>query len=155
MLAVFIGSAVEFCVWMSRITRNATQLGARFSRTSGWAVGSFFVPFANLTVPYHHFTEVAEWARYRDPKQAGVGAWWAAWIVSNVVDSFSTRAAMSDVPSMQELATVSGAIGAGVTVVAALLVLRMVRALEQGMQERTDALRMQLPGAHLDAAGGR
>ena len=44
---------VTFLVWLHRASRNLHLLSGRQMRfTPGWAVGWWFIPFANLVMPY-------------------------------------------------------------------------------------------------------
>jgi hypothetical protein len=51
-VAVYIATAVAFLMWLYRASNNVAAFGQRTQHSSGWAVGSFFVPIMNLFVPY-------------------------------------------------------------------------------------------------------
>jgi hypothetical protein len=58
-IALLIPGIVLFCIWVRRANMNADALvpsGMEF--TPGWAVGWFFVPFANLFKPYQVVSEI-------------------------------------------------------------------------------------------------
>ena len=91
---VWIGTIVAFCMWTHRAARNLPALGGRgLKYTPGWAVGWFFVPIANLVMPYLVAAEI--W-RESDPAQCDrdgrggkttsplVGAWWITYVVHRV-----------------------------------------------------------------------
>lgn len=84
-----LAEAVLFFVWLYRVQSNLMSLdNEQLEFTPGWAVGWFFIPFANLVKPYQVVREV--W-RASDPRTLGyepagwatvssavlVGWWWA------------------------------------------------------------------------------
>src|SRR4051812_36172180 len=57
MLNYFV-AGIAFIVWFYRIHKNAIALGAQgFTSAPGWAAGGWFVPVANLYVPYQMVSE--------------------------------------------------------------------------------------------------
>lgn len=93
-------SVVSFLVWWSRAYKNAIAMGISHPRyTTGWAVGWWFVPFANLVVPKKIANDIYRGSDpdmpYRDPGflQRPVAplihVWWAVWILSNILDRFA------------------------------------------------------------------
>lgn len=49
----FLACAIVFVLWFHRMRRNAGLLGPdRFRNGPGWAIGSWFIPVANLWFPY-------------------------------------------------------------------------------------------------------
>ena len=56
---LMIPGILLFCVWIRRANVNADALVASgMEFTPGWAVGWFFVPFANLYKPYQAMAEI-------------------------------------------------------------------------------------------------
>jgi len=47
----FLATAVVFIIWQYRHAKNAQLLGAREGLGPGWAIGGWFVPFANYVLP--------------------------------------------------------------------------------------------------------
>jgi hypothetical protein len=76
--------------WIYRANANAHCLSADMTITPGWAVGWFFVPFANLVMPYQAMKET-----WRESHEAAglfeeiespiLPWWWGLWIAGNVV----------------------------------------------------------------------
>jgi hypothetical protein len=93
-LGSFLLAIVFFSIWIHRACANAWAFGqSPMSTTPGWAVGWFFVPFANLVKPFRAMKEI--WFG-SDPSAAGItpgviGAWWATWIVSGIVWRVSSK----------------------------------------------------------------
>jgi hypothetical protein len=103
---IFAITAVLFLMWLHRAYRNLPALGAQsLDTTPGWAVGYFFIPFANLVKPFHVVREI--WNE-SDPQAetresfggysssstpAFIGWWWAFWIIANVSARIADRIA--------------------------------------------------------------
>lgn len=98
-LAVYFVTAVVFGRFIYVAKKDLRELRVTDLQFSpGWSVGWFFVPLANLWMPYK---AMAESFRASDPtcldRRAWKGcrvpgivkAWWAAWITSNLVGRFS------------------------------------------------------------------
>lgn len=139
-LVVFLGAGVEFSRWMYRVTKNCEALGAGFNRSAGWAVASFFIPIANLFVPYWHMSEIASWARFRDPKSVGIGVWWTAWIVSTILDNLGGRLTGTPNAELNEVGHLVSVLGAIGTIAAAVTCVGMMRNVERAFAERLDSL---------------
>jgi hypothetical protein len=84
-LALALAALIALLLWVYRANRNARALGAQgMTYSPGWSVGWFFVPFANLVMPYLVVREIWK-ASTPDAgehwRQARVsplfGSWWA------------------------------------------------------------------------------
>jgi Domain of unknown function (DUF4328) len=142
---------VAFLVWLYRVVRNVPALGTPKSRVEyspGWAVGSFFVPFVNLVVPYKAVREVWEKSdpavrtgddfMFAQPSSAPlVLGWWLAWLASNVLSNISWRlhdesmtpGTLRFVAGLHVVAHLAG-------VVAAVLAILVVRGIDRRQLER-------------------
>lgn len=103
-MPVYIATIVLFLVWLFRTYVNLPALDADSNEfTPGWAVGWWFVPFANLVKPFQAVRSV--WSE-SDPEydpdhgafssyQAGapgyMSLWWAFWIISNIAAYITGR----------------------------------------------------------------
>src|SRR5262249_43015408 len=82
-------AAVTFMFWIYRASRNARALGAKEMKYSpGWSVGWFFVPVAELFMPYLVMRElwkasspVARGQWQQSTVSPVLGAWWAMTVV--------------------------------------------------------------------------
>ncbi len=147
-LVLRIPTAIVFLMWVHRAYRNLPALGAMgLNHSPGWAVGWFFVPFANLVKPYQ---AVAEIWRNSDPQAIGeplrassvapVAFWWMAWLVMNI----GSRIAMvvfQVPPERQSLsnlmdATMSDFVIGVITVVAALFAMLVVHTIDKNQDAR-------------------
>lgn len=141
MLVGQVVAAVFFLRWLNRAAHNvrAFHPGGHFEFTTGWAVGWWFVPFANLIKPLRATQEI--W-RASDPEfvqseRSFLGApvpglmttWWGAWVASGLLGNLSGRIE-DPAPS-----AVIGAIATGFTIVACLSVLRLMKELGERQQE--------------------
>ncbi|HYI49680.1 MAG TPA: DUF4328 domain-containing protein [Allosphingosinicella sp.] len=87
---LFVGTAIAFLVWLYRAKANARALGAGDMMVSpGWAVGWYFVPLANLVMPFTTMRELWQAsARPRDwqlaPGSPVIPVWWACWLGSSI-----------------------------------------------------------------------
>lgn len=78
-----LGAALAVPMWMHRCYRNLPALGSRGHFSPAWAAGCWFVPIANLVLPYVAVRDV--WAASRPGghwNAALVAAWWIAWLAA-------------------------------------------------------------------------
>lgn len=101
--------------------------------TPGWAIGWYFVPFANLVKPFQAMRELwiashSEIDRFGAEAPYEIKVWWAAWIVGNILSTVSTRILLlgEGGPSAVTLGNALAAASNVTDVVAALLLLRIV-----------------------------
>jgi len=100
-IVVYIATIVLFLMWLYRSYENLVAFGVAkrdLQYSSGWAVGSFFVPFASLVVPYRAVKEL--W-RKSVPHSGGMFSelsppaffplWWALWLLSNIANQIYFR----------------------------------------------------------------
>jgi uncharacterized protein DUF4328 len=90
-LLTLVVTGIVWFVWQHRGQANlvaARVSGLRF--TPGWAVGWWFVPFANLVKPFQTMRELwkasggeEDWGHSRT--WLVIGWWWAAWLAAGVL----------------------------------------------------------------------
>ncbi|MER5810114.1 DUF4328 domain-containing protein [Streptomyces sp. NPDC002033] len=122
-----LATAVVFVIWFHRVRVNGQIFNpGAFTRSSGWAIGAWFIPVGNLFLPYGIAAQT--WAAsvqlgpdgsFRRYSTAPLTAWWVLWVLSRVLDAVGT-ALGSRAENPEALGTVS-ALGAftGLTSVAA------------------------------------
>src|SRR3954469_21689020 len=92
----FVLAGIFFFIWLNRAHKNLSALRAEHLEfSSGWAVGWWFVPFANLVKPFQVVREI--WCE-SDPDTEGgpsflsssshagptyIGLWGGLWIAAN------------------------------------------------------------------------
>jgi hypothetical protein len=99
-LLVFITTAIVFLTWINRANKNCHGFTTGMEFTSGWSVGWYFVPFANLLKPFQVMNEI--WRVSHDPARWKTMAtpgllrwWWALWLISSFLGQASFRMSMS------------------------------------------------------------
>jgi len=146
---VSIATIVLFLLWFSRAYRNLPALGIRRLRFNpGWAVGAWFVPFLNLWRPKAIANDIwrgsdpelppgptTEW---RDGKVSGVVHWWWGVYLASLI-RFTSAFDDIDVINQQDAdASRREAFYSLLTVVAAVLAIRVVGRLTQRLRERAE-----------------
>lgn len=86
----FIGTVITFLMWTYRCASNAQRL-ERMDTKPGMAVGSYFIPFYNLTGPCLAMREIIQ-VTYRHTDRKSIKGlvvhWWLGWIVFNLSTRF-------------------------------------------------------------------
>jgi hypothetical protein len=149
-LLTFVPCVVLFLIWFSRIDAGARALGAvGFRHGHGWAVGAWFVPILNLFRPKQMVDDAWRAAEPAlpvgaaiegSPLPAWLGAWWATWLLGNLV---SWRAMRLDGETLEELRTsvTVGMAADGLLVVAGVLAIVLVRSLTARLEVRASTQR--------------
>jgi hypothetical protein len=129
----FLATGALFLYWTYLSNRNAHALGARHMEfTPGWAVGWYFVPFANLWQPYKALKETfqasnpSESANWHHAETPGfLPVWWGLWIISWFMGRAASRSSSSDLAHLLDATRISiytDAAAIGVSVVALFVV---------------------------------
>lgn len=94
-IAAFLSSIVTMIlvsVWIYRGHANLRAAGYEKQFTPGWAVGWFFVPFANLVMPFRAMREL--WNLSHNlvnsqdaPAPSELTKWWACWLIGNILSN--------------------------------------------------------------------
>mgnify|MGYP001228060901 CR=1 FL=1 len=80
--AAILAAFVMVVIWSHRARRNLDAVPeARPALSSGWAIAGWFVPFANLVVPYLVMADIARTSLSRPRTPIQVVAWWSGWLV--------------------------------------------------------------------------
>lgn len=125
-----IGGAIAVPMWMHRAFRNLPALGEQGMRWSpAWAAGGWFVPFANLYIPYQ--VMLVLWSSFGDQRSLPQ-LWWTAWIAALVLGLASAPAAAFSLP----LATVLGVLAALALIAAGFLIITMMRRISRRERDR-------------------
>ncbi|WP_370414511.1 DUF4328 domain-containing protein [Streptomyces fradiae] len=97
-LLLYVATVVLWIVWFHRTRLNAEVWApAEHSRTTGWAIGAWFIPFANLWIPRNIAAEI--WRASRPdpsaPDASGelrlLNGWWTLFVLENVADRIASR----------------------------------------------------------------
>ncbi len=108
---------VLLCFWLWRSVNNADEAGAHMNYEPGWAIGWWFVPFANLWKPFDMMCELysasqnpRSWSVDRRPTL--VIAWWLFNITAGVIGviiRFSSMSGNADTGWLLSLLYAAGA----------------------------------------------
>ncbi|HSI87624.1 MAG TPA: DUF4328 domain-containing protein [Pyrinomonadaceae bacterium] len=143
-----VATIVVFLIWEHRAYKNLYALRATYlAHSPGWAVGWWFIPFANLVKPYVVMKEI--W-RESEPEvdpdsgflSSAVGVpgffaiWWAAWIIGNIMARITERASENPDGTISDVFPVLLAISSLITGIAAILVVHIVRQITQRQETR-------------------
>lgn len=149
-LFVFISLVIAFLLWLHRTARNLPALGnpkSKVEHTPGWAVGSFFVPFVNLVVPYKAVREIWEKSdpavrtgddfMFASPSSAPplLLGWWIAWVASNIINNIAWRL-QARTPDTGTFVTGIDIISDLANLIAAVLAIMVVRNIDRRQTER-------------------
>jgi hypothetical protein len=166
-IAVYIATIVFFLMWLYRSYENLPAFGVRrgdIEYSSGWAVGSFFVPIVLLIIPYRAVREL--W-RKSVPNQSNMfrelsppaffPLWWAAWLLSGVVGQIYLRTMFrTDLSPDVELALSSAS--SVLSILAAIFAMMVVNEIDRQQSASaellatdTEADRPPLPPFQFDA----
>ncbi len=138
-LLVFVATAIIWLMWTHRAYANQALIGCRKTRHSpGWAVGYWFIPFANLVEPYRGMAEL--WRRSQTQNAissmhastpALIGWWWGLYLLGNVIGRFVMAYSRnaSDLVSLASATQVNMASDV-LTIVTALLALKMITGID-------------------------
>jgi hypothetical protein len=123
-------SGIVSLIWIYGATRNALAIRPGINVTPGWAVGWFFVPFANFYKPFQYLSEV--WRVSAGPGTASragglMGTWWTFNIAGNIITSLTSRFENEAIASGTVLDLAADAIGMFFLVGAAITFFQIVR----------------------------
>lgn len=125
---ILVSTVISFTRWEHRVARNARSLEPASRQSPGWAVAWWFVPVANLVMPYRALGEIWR-ASGRDGTTgpAYFGAWWGCWLGGSLLGNLAGRVSAGAVTApVAQLADVIDLFSNGLLVVAALLAMRLV-----------------------------
>ena len=152
---VELAQAIDLCVavplfviWLHRMQANSFALGILGLRyTPAWAVGWYFVPIANLWMPYRVMQEI--WCANRnppgwqyDPAPRALIFWWLLWLASVVYIRISFNdGTVQDVLLTEMSDAKSEGVRAAFRAASAIASLMLVTLLHQ-LQERATSQRL-------------
>jgi Domain of unknown function (DUF4328) len=146
---VLMVSAVFFLIWLNRAYKNLAPLKARHLEfSSGWAVGWWFVPFANLIKPFYVTREV--WCESDPEFEEGPSFLsasfhtaptymvlrWISWVVMNILAKASDVATASESRDSIALSGNIEIVAGLAAVVSAILAIAVVRDITSRQEQR-------------------
>lgn len=139
-ILIAIATAVLTSIWMYRATDNLRSVGLpRLRVNPAMAAAWWYVPFANLAMPFVAMTQIFKGSKHHAVGQRDgqwmnesmswmLPAWWTLWILSNFIANMTIRMTFKDetLTDMAETARVE--IGASIlSIAAASLLILIVR----------------------------
>ncbi|MBY8824078.1 DUF4328 domain-containing protein [Sphingomonas colocasiae] len=102
---LYIVGGIAVLTWIYSASRRAHLVGAlEMTVTPGWAVAWYFVPIANLFMPFRAMREIDEASASalpgEDDRLGGEGmllGWWGSWLAMNMTAWVSFRLSMNGV----------------------------------------------------------
>jgi hypothetical protein len=140
-----LGTAICFLAWLSRSVDNAPPLGVGTPSVSPrWAIGWWFIPLANLVMPYRVVRELYE--RLGDTRRGSGGGvvlgWWLTYVGAGILSSL---VALASEALTSPAAFVIPAVAEGLLAGSAILCVLIVREVEDRQRGRAAALGPLLP----------
>jgi hypothetical protein len=164
--ALYLACAVAFLVWLYRAFANLPSLGATQAMiapgqraTPGGAIGVWFIPFANLVLPFRAVRHLYLQSQPVPPPENGawvppartplLGWWWGLFLASNFASNFSSLGILRPNDSVEAWVELTQRMVLPhlLDVAAAILCIAVVRAVErrQVEQRRDQLLRVPVP----------
>ncbi|MFF3685506.1 DUF4328 domain-containing protein [Streptomyces sp. NPDC002187] len=130
-----LATAVVFLVWFSRVRANAGVFAPDLmTRNSGWAIGGWFVPLANLWIPRSVAADVWKASR-QDPYRGNEGLvslWWTGFLATWFFDRAAERQydkadSGSEIGTAADFLAISCLVDIGAAVLAILFVHKLTQ----------------------------
>jgi uncharacterized protein DUF4328 len=142
-IIISLATVVLFLMWLYRAYGNlrAFDPSRLINYSPIFAVGSFFIPFANLVVPYRAVEEV--WQKSVPPHEpplskpgtpAWFPLWWLFWLLSSFVNNISMRTSFDENVAHTTATTIS-IVASALSIVAAVFAYRVVDAIDKRQEE--------------------
>ena len=128
-LLLQLAAAIVVCLWAKRIADNAKARGVS-NVSPGLACGGWFIPIANLFVP---FNELRKSVKGTGGSGSGITGWQIAWIVAAIggIAAFSSRGdiVLSDSDALDQLSqqTTIALVGAVLSLLSLVFAIRGIR----------------------------
>lgn len=147
LIIIYITGVVFFLMFIYRCGKNCRSLGASgFEISEGWSVGWFFVPIANLFMPYKAVKEIYQAsepaADLRNWKSVSVpsllGLWWGFWLASSFLGQIETRLAFQDDVDLVKASIYITAISFPVSALSTYFAVSLLNTLHQRLDQKAN-----------------
>ena len=141
-----IATIIYFGMWIYRAAKNVVDAGYALNDSPGWAVGWYFIPFANLFKPFSAMRQIWNASHGQtelDAPEPLLNIWWAAWLIASFASGVAFQISLRF--------TDEGALRATLilTLVACIadlflfpIVIRMTRAINRAQQSGLNAAKI-------------
>ena len=152
---IYLTTVVFFSMWLYRAHNNLRSFDpwSRLNYSAGWTIGSFFVPFANLVIPYRAVKEV--WQKSRLPEDALLfetdppalfPMWWLFWLLASFAGNISMRLSFNENVS-ESTATMISIVASALYIIASIFAFLVVREIDKRQEEASRKARLdKFPG---------
>jgi len=146
LLITYLVAAFLGLKWIYRVSNNAHASGAQPTIRPGWAIGWYFVPVANLWLPFRAMRETWQIstnpdAWRKEPAPVLLRWWWGFFIASNYAGWMTARMAFNaDNVGDLGLLALAEVVTAPIDVILHLLFIRLVGRLSAKQAEALSAL---------------
>ena len=148
-IVIYLATIIAFLMWLYRSCENLPSFGVRrntIKYSSGWAVGSFFIPLVSLVVPYRAVKEL--WNKslpnsgdmFSDGPPGFFPLWWGVWLVSNFANQIYLRLSWRGELEPDVEATL-GVLTGILDILAAVLALMVIREIDRQQTETAKLVR--------------
>lgn len=148
-LLTMLATVVLYLRWLRLIVKTANALGLS-NESTGWATLCWFIPFANLFKPIEVVRGL--WQALGGPpeKQSLLTAWWATWIIGNIITNVANTFARGDSasPTSLSVSLLTGVLSEGLSIAAAVLCIRVIRDMEWLLAARRAEAEAAMTGAN-------
>ena len=150
---IYLTTVVFFLMWIHRAYKNlrAFNPASRLENTPGWAVGSFFIPIANLFVPYRIVKEIwqkswpgDEIISYAPSRPATFPLWWTFWLLASISGNVNGRYDL-DPSTPQSLSAMVSIVGGTLSILASIFAYLVVDAIDKRQEETIRKLNLETP----------
>lgn len=146
---IYLVTVVFFLIWLYRAYDNirAFDPWSRLNYSPGFVVGSFFIPIANLFVPYRAVKEL--WQKSRGPNEAILSEptpasfplWWLFWLSASFAGNISFRVTFSENVPLST-ATMVAIVAHALFIAAAVFVYQVVDSIDKRQEEASARLNL-------------
>jgi hypothetical protein len=145
-VALNLITIIVFAMWIHRAASNIVAAGVSgFDYTPGWAIGWYFIPFANLFKPFAAMRQIWNASHggsgaYLNDGQSLLTGWWTFWLISSILNNISFRMNMgSSDPDTLRTASIVGIAAMVSDLVLYPLALKLVTSITAAQRTRMDA----------------
>ena len=147
---IYLTTVVFFVMWLYRAYSNlrAFDPSRPLDHSPGWAAGSFFIPFANLIIPYRAVRET--WQKSGPPDEALIAepkppayfpVWWLFWILASIAGNIAMRASFNGSVD-QTTVTMTSITASALSIVAAFFAYMVVNAIDKRQEETSQMIKL-------------
>ena len=139
-IAAFLASAIAICMWIYRAHSSLREAGREDLEFSpGWAVGWYFIPLANLVMPFKAMRELWNESHlsadsYGGEAPGNLGMWWGTWIISGILGNVSMRLSLMGDGSNVQIAVILGSLSSVMSIAAGYLIYQIIQSITEAQE---------------------